>query len=59
MVLFTLGPVLPKLDRAVEAYGDLVKTHILIQQVRMGSCVFKELPSDARLLVQGPLFNKQ
>lgn len=59
MVLFILGPALPKLDHAGEAYGDLVKMHILIQQARVGYCVFKELPSDARLLVQGPHFNKQ
>lgn len=58
MVLFTRGPALPKLDRADEPCGDLVKMHIPIQQVRVGCCIFKELPNDARLLVQEPHFNK-
>lgn len=58
MVLFTLGPALPKLDYAGEPYGDLVKIYILIQQVQAGYCIFKEPPRNARLLAQGPHFNK-
>lgn len=54
----TRGPALWNLNVPVDPVGTLSARSDLIQQVQVGFCISKELPGDARLLVQGPHFNK-